>query len=1067
MASTAGGVLGFVGRLAAAIGPPGIVLPLFPGWIHGHPVLTVFLVLGYEAVLLVVSFVRGVATEVEKRWQSRVTEKVDRILARVLARFDRRYRQFVLGTLRFVDTKGLATLGPYTPQLDEVFVDLDLVPRSPHLVRSNPLGEVPAEPAERGSLQDFLDQEPAQVLAVVGAAGCGKTTLLRHAAREICRPGGAGRRTVPIFLVLRDHEAQILDDPAVTLAGLIRSTLGRYGPDEPPGWFEQKLRDGDCVVLLDGLDEVTPDAGRRAISDWVERQIGQFPDNDFVITSRPRGYRAAEINGATVLQVRPLTGEQVSQFLHRWYRSMERHGKAAENGDPASRADTLVTELLDQLRNTVALRELTVNPLLLTMIANVHAYGGALPGGRAELYSEICEVMLWRRNLAKRLPAERDIKELPLRHLAFTMMERRVRDLPRDSVLEALKPLLRRVSRQHSPDRFLEEVSSSGLLIERENGLYSFAHHTFQEHLAAVHIHDKGLTKLLAGTVEDVWWRDCTLLYAARADPDAIISACLKSQSEVALALAFDCAEQARELDPGLKAQLDELLAASYQAGTEPGRRKLMARVLLTRHLRRFTPAIDAVPRVCVRPITVDIYRLFLADTGVAPPDDPRPFEPGSGGPVVGAHPADVLSFVQWANEIAGSYGSFRLPARAEAADPAVRRGIEQSKPPLRGGLSIWLKPEPAGTPQLWIPDGGPHPHALTSGVLGEHVREDLRGSVPTLPRLLLARSLVLLRAVRFDLRHGSAGDRARNAAGQLEQCLACAAELALCHAGDELTLARAVEPALQHAVQLARALTREVDNARTRDLARLQDLARTRKMEYLQALDLFASALRPEPGHVRDPDGSLAREFDYINRLVRMLDNDLDRALATHPERTLDTVLGLDRAAEIDRAPIPMSELDTHVEALLGKAFARALSLATQNSGPSREDGFPEAFAEAFVRATGIDAAEQTVSPDALVSQVRQAYADVRATADPGAWLLDAAARLEHLAVPVFGRERPMPAATATAIRVSALCMAVELEARGRSGAGLRKVAAGASLLTLRRGSTAHPTETIVLVTT
>ena len=75
---------------------------------------------------------------------------------------------------------------------------------------------------------------------------------------------------------------------------------------------------------------------------------------------------------------------------------------------------------------------LDCHPLLLTMIANVHRYRGALPGSRADLYSEICQVMLWRRQDAKNLaqPIGGDKKEAILRGLAHTMMERRVSDLP-------------------------------------------------------------------------------------------------------------------------------------------------------------------------------------------------------------------------------------------------------------------------------------------------------------------------------------------------------------------------------------------------------------------------------------------------------------------------------------------------------------------------------------------------------------------------------------------------------------------------------------------------------------
>jgi hypothetical protein len=57
----------------------------------------------------------------------------------------------------------------------------------------------------------------------------------------------------------------------------------------------------------------------------------------------------------------------------------------------------------------------------------------------------------------------------------------------------------------------------------------------------------------------------------------------------------------------------------------------------------------------------------------------------------------------------------------------------------------------------------------------------------------------------------------------------------------------------------------------------------------------------------------------------------------------------------------------------------------------------------------------------------------EVRGAADPApGWLADATTRLERLAGPVFGRACPMPAATAAALRISALCLTMELESRG-----------------------------------
>ena len=72
-----------------------------------------------------------------------------------------------------------------------------------------------------------------------------------------------------------------------------------------------------------------------------------------------------------------------------------------------------------------------MNPLLLTLIATVHRYRSQLPGRRVELYAEICDVFLGKRQQAKDLeldltPAQ---KVRVLRVLAYEMMCREVREI--------------------------------------------------------------------------------------------------------------------------------------------------------------------------------------------------------------------------------------------------------------------------------------------------------------------------------------------------------------------------------------------------------------------------------------------------------------------------------------------------------------------------------------------------------------------------------------------------------------------------------------------------------------
>ena len=644
---------------------------------------------------------------------------------RWISRFDRDYRAFVLAGLRFIDQKGLATVGPFTPELHDVYVDVSLAPRPPHLVNEGLLPDLPADVTERRALSEFLGQTDSVVLAVIGAPGSGKTTLLRHTARQVCLRRRGQKRHLPILLYLRDHVAAVVADPNVALTALLRSTLGeQLRFTEPDGWFEQRLRDGECVVLLDGLDEVARPEDRRKVASWAERQIRQYPGNDYVITSRPQGYRAAKIDAADVLQVRGFTTEQVSRFVHGWYLAVERHSTGVVGEDITIRARREADDLLQRLDRAPALYDLTVNPLLLTMIANVHRYRGALPGSRADLYAEILQVMLFRRQEAKNLPVELagDKKEALLRGLAYAMMDRRLSDLPHDEVLAEIRPALRRLPRHVTAEGFFADVGSNGLLVERESGLYCFAHHTFQEYLAAAYIRDKRLAEVLANAVDDPWWRETTLLYAARADADPIVEACLNSGTITALALAIDCADQGSAFAEELRKRLEDLLAEVSKPTTSPERRRLITGVLLARHLRQQIRTRDGT-RICTRPITASLYQFFRQDTHTPAPDS-TPSAAAGTEPVSGMRASDAAAFARWVNAVIGGEATYRLPSRAELDDPVARRLI--IPPATNQPRSIWVDLGHAA-PELWVPSGTPHPHQIDAETLAARHRHDPR----------------------------------------------------------------------------------------------------------------------------------------------------------------------------------------------------------------------------------------------------------------------------------------------------------------------------------------------------
>ena len=122
--------------------------------------------------------------------------------------YGRRYRRWVLDSLRYIDVQDLATGGDHIPELGELYVDVALVRQPSHQVSGDLLSQAAENTSERQSISEVLDRRPPVVLALIGQPGSGKSTLLAREARRSTQTvvrGRLGRRRVPILLALRQH----------------------------------------------------------------------------------------------------------------------------------------------------------------------------------------------------------------------------------------------------------------------------------------------------------------------------------------------------------------------------------------------------------------------------------------------------------------------------------------------------------------------------------------------------------------------------------------------------------------------------------------------------------------------------------------------------------------------------------------------------------------------------------------------------------------------------------------------------------------------------------------------
>lgn len=555
--------------------------------------ISVFYTLLYELIVIIGGFLTKVWQRVESKWADRLADWIDLTLQSIFSRYRKRYLEYLTYQHRSFDVKGLGTQGPYNLDLETVYVQLSVDPNSIHGVSSNPIRGLP-EKLQSGShtIWQYLYEKNIQGnnYTILGAPGSGKTTLLKHMALTLAGPSrrrqtlGVPNR-LPILLFLRDHADAIVENSSICLSDLIQEQFkNRQAPLPPTGWLERQLENGNCLIMLDGLDEVKEQRRAQVVA-WVEKSMVACAKNRFVLTSRPHGYKNTPLSHVTVLQVRPFNTQQVEQFVNNWYLANEI--MSSQRDDPGVREEARrgASDLINRIRSTEKLADLSVNPLLLTMIATVHRYRSSLPGRRVELYVDIFEVFLGKRQEARGLvldltPAQ---KIRVLRQLAYAMMEREVRVIDRKSALEIIAAPLSAVSPETSGENFLEDVeNSSGLLVEFESSEYSFSHLTFQEYMASVHTIEAGLENDLLKRINNSWWNETIRLYCAQTDASNMISTCLKSDNVNALSLAMECMDEAREVTPEVRAQYEEVMEKGVE-DPDPERRKLISTAWLKR----------------------------------------------------------------------------------------------------------------------------------------------------------------------------------------------------------------------------------------------------------------------------------------------------------------------------------------------------------------------------------------------------------------------------------------------------------------------------------------------------
>lgn len=308
---------------------------------------------------------------------------------------------------------------------------------------------------------------------ISGTGGIGKSMMMRHLFFEAAEHFNT-YEVLPVLSALKNFKAT-----DTNIAEFSYKTIKDFDPKMSFEAFEEELKAGRCMILLDGLDEIATDA-RKSFENAIVSFLRTYPQNFVILSSRPYT-QFVQFGHFPVMQILPFDKKKAIRLIDK----LEFHDPAAKE----KFRDALEEKLFDSHKQFAS------NPLLLTIMLMTYSANGEIPQVRHVFYAKAYETMARLHDASKGAYVRPLHTKLTPEQFATYFAEFCARtyraealEFTEQSFTQYMKKVIAHQKRDimAEPRDFLQDLTNNLCIMYEEGDKYYFIHRSFQEYFAAV-----------------------------------------------------------------------------------------------------------------------------------------------------------------------------------------------------------------------------------------------------------------------------------------------------------------------------------------------------------------------------------------------------------------------------------------------------------------------------------------------------------------------------------------------------------------------------------------------------